>query len=262
MSQDYDKVYEVEKDIKVNSVMQLIDLNGSKTNFQSDCLITNVDPSKKVLVAIVNQDELDIGNINFEPIEDNGKYARRITFQENVKKNHFICIKKHNSEEQDEIDCHIIIRMKEIPPKIEQPVKKQAPEQIHKQTPKQIPNVPEKVPKQVSNVPKQVSNVPKQVTEKVPKQVSDENTRLKKELEELRKQKEYILKKELEEEKERLIENKVQNIQNTQKNSPRNHLNYMDLISQDTDANPYYKISMICLAVFAVIIFYKFMRNK
>jgi hypothetical protein len=119
----------IKKEIKATSVMQLIDINGEKVAFQSDCLISTKDSSKNILIAIVNQDELDNGDINFEPSE-NGKYGRRVTYQDNIRKNHFLCIKKKPSEE--DVECDITIRMKEIP--------------IVNETVNIKPNVPRKIP--------------------------------------------------------------------------------------------------------------------
>jgi hypothetical protein len=105
--------YEMKKDIEVTNFMQLIDLNGSKVNFQSEFIISLKNPSEKILVAIVNQEQLDNGDINFEPSE-NGKYARRITFQENEHQNHFIALKTINNSETP-VKCLVVVKLKELP---------------------------------------------------------------------------------------------------------------------------------------------------
>jgi hypothetical protein len=106
-------VFEVNKDISVTPMMQLVDLNGTKVNFQSEFTISSKDPSKKVMVAIVNQDQLDNGEIRFEPTEDGGKYSRRITFQQNRHLNHFIALKKIDKEETP-VECTITVRLREL----------------------------------------------------------------------------------------------------------------------------------------------------
>lgn len=110
------------KDITVTDTMQLIDINGSKKNFQSDFMVSAVNPSKKFYICIVTQDDLDNGNINFESSETNGKYSRRVTFQKNVHINHYIAIKKHPQEKDENVVCKIIVKLQELPPEIEKHV--------------------------------------------------------------------------------------------------------------------------------------------
>ena len=108
-------IFEMKKDILVDHVMQLLDLNGTSSNFQTDFAITIKDPSKKILVCVVNQEELDNGEINFERSED-GKYSRRVTFCENKHINHFIACKKDPSDQSPEkIECNVVVRLKKLP---------------------------------------------------------------------------------------------------------------------------------------------------
>jgi len=113
---DKETIYEVNKELSVSNIMQLIDINGTKKNFQSQFILETKDPSKKISVCVVNQDELDNGKINFEETE-RGKYSRRVTFQNDKHVNHYIAVKKH-PEDKDEanVDCLLIIHMKELPP--------------------------------------------------------------------------------------------------------------------------------------------------
>jgi len=116
-----DKIYEVKKDISVDSVMQLIDLNGTSPNFQSDFVVSMKDPSQNILVCVVNQDELDNGEINFERSEG-GKYARRVTFCENKHLNHFIACKKDPSDKsENNVECNVVVHLKKLPAKKEDP---------------------------------------------------------------------------------------------------------------------------------------------
>ncbi len=116
MSNNNDVVYEVKKEISVSNIMQLIDLNGSKTNFQSKFILETDEPTKKVSVCVVNQDELDNGKINFEDTE-RGRYSRVVTFQSDKHVNHYIALKKHPEDKEDKnVDCVLVIHMKELPP--------------------------------------------------------------------------------------------------------------------------------------------------
>jgi hypothetical protein len=100
-----EKVFEVNKDMDLTSIMQLVDLNGTMVNFQSDFTITSPG---EISVAIVNQHQLDNGEIQFEKVS--GSYSRRITYQENVHQNHFLGLKSNPPT-----TCHITIRLKELP---------------------------------------------------------------------------------------------------------------------------------------------------
>jgi hypothetical protein len=111
-----DIVYEVKKELSVNNIMQLIDLNGTKKNFQSEFVLSTVDPAKKISICVVNQDQLDNGQIKFEETE-RGKYSRRITYQNNKHINHYIAVKKHSEDKEEKnVDCLLVIHMKELPP--------------------------------------------------------------------------------------------------------------------------------------------------
>ena len=123
-----DKIYEVKKEISVDSVMQLFDLNGTSPNFQSDFVISMKDPSKNILACVVNQEELDNGDIKFERSED-GKYARRVTFCENKHINHFIACKKDPSDKSsDNVECSVLVLLKKLPKKEEPPAPPPTPQ--------------------------------------------------------------------------------------------------------------------------------------
>jgi hypothetical protein len=113
------EIFEINKTIEVNKTMTLLDLNGSKTNFQSEFFIKSKDPSKNYLISIVNQDELDEGQIDFEETT-NGQIAKKLIYQENIQKNHFLIVKKNkNDVSEAPIICDVIIKLSELP-KIEQ----------------------------------------------------------------------------------------------------------------------------------------------
>jgi hypothetical protein len=119
---DNNVIYEVKKELSISKIMQLIDLNGSKKNFQSEFILEIVDPNKKVNICVLNQDELDNGKINFEETE-RGKYSRRVTYQNNKHINHYIAIKKHMDDNDDKnVDCVLVIHMKELPPIINEEI--------------------------------------------------------------------------------------------------------------------------------------------
>ena len=121
-------VYESSKELSVSNIMQLIDLNGTKKNFQSQFILQTTDLSKKISICVVNQDELDSGKIKFEETEG-GKYSRRVTFQNEKHINHYIAVKKHPDDKEDSnVDCLLVIHMKELPP-----LKKRVLQELHEE---------------------------------------------------------------------------------------------------------------------------------
>lgn len=119
---DKETIYEVNKELSVSKIMQLIDINGTKKNFQSQFILETKDPSKKISICVVNQDELDNGKINFEETE-RGKYSRRVTFQNDKHVNHYIAVKKHPEDKDDaNVDCLLVIHMKELPPPVQEKI--------------------------------------------------------------------------------------------------------------------------------------------
>jgi hypothetical protein len=113
-----DKIYEVKKEIQVGSTMQLIDLNGTKKNFQSEFVFQTEDQSKNVNICVLNQEELDNGSIRFEETQ-RGKYSKRITFQNDKHINHYIAVRKNSADKDDKyIKAYLVIHMKELPPPI------------------------------------------------------------------------------------------------------------------------------------------------
>lgn len=104
--------FEVNKEIEVTPMMQLVDLNGTKVNFQSEFTVSS--DSNKIGIAIVSQEQLDNGDIRFEPMEEGGTYSRRITYQKNAHQNHFIALKKLDKDETP-VAARIIVRLKELP---------------------------------------------------------------------------------------------------------------------------------------------------
>ena len=246
---DYDKTYEVTKEVEAVDTMQLVDLNGSKINFQSDCLVATKDPSKNVMVAIVNQDELDNGEFKFEPTEE-GKYARRVTFDENIKKNHFLCIKKHPSDPDETTSCNVIVRMKEIPPK----------KVVEK---REMRKVPEKI---------QERDQERDMRQRLESLAKDKHYQLLRQKEEEKK----ALEKEREREREREDVRKSQ-IEKMERKSPRQRKKNEDEDNDDEDdetyikrrgrmlvkqeGNPYYKIAIFCLVMFCLIMVVKVMKR-
>uniref|UniRef100_A0A6C0KF28 Uncharacterized protein n=1 Tax=viral metagenome TaxID=1070528 RepID=A0A6C0KF28_9ZZZZ len=104
-----EKVFEVNKSMELSSMMQLVDLNGTMVNFQSDFTIASDDTN--ILVAIVNQNQLDSGDFQFEQV--NGSYSRRITYQENEHQNHYIALKCGPTQTAK---CQVTIRLRELQP--------------------------------------------------------------------------------------------------------------------------------------------------
>lgn len=107
-----DKIYEVKKTVTLTPNMQLIDLNGSRKNFQSDVVARS---SKPFRACVLNQDQLDAGEFSFEQTE-NGKYARRVTFQDDRLLNHYLAVKGDEG-----VECSVVVRLREMPPQPPQP---------------------------------------------------------------------------------------------------------------------------------------------
>jgi hypothetical protein len=110
--------FEVNKEIEITPMMQLVDLNGTKVNFQSEFTVSS--DSNKIGIAIVSQEQLDNGEIRFEPMEEGGTYSRRITYQKNAHQNHFIALKKLDKDETP-VPARVIVRLKELPLVKEEP---------------------------------------------------------------------------------------------------------------------------------------------
>lgn len=103
-----DNTIEIKKDVKLNNVMQLIDLNDNQKTFRAEFIVqSDLKPFK---ACIVNQDQLDNGQIIFEDCMD-GKFARRIVYQDSTPLNHYIALKA-----DQEIDCKVQIHISPIPP--------------------------------------------------------------------------------------------------------------------------------------------------
>lgn len=116
---------EIRKQIELNNTMTLLDLNGTATRFKSEFVITSKNPSRKYLIAVVTQTQLDNGDdIPFLLSEDQGVFARKVTYNLDVHLNHFISIKKQlDDADPDPFLCDVYIRLykEEAPPEIKVP---------------------------------------------------------------------------------------------------------------------------------------------
>jgi hypothetical protein len=272
---DYNKIYEVKKEVEAVDTMQLVDLNGSKINFQSDCLVSTDDPSKTLLLSIVNQDELDNGEFSFEPSEE-GKYARRVTFDENVKKNHFLCIKKHPSDPDEKINCTVIIRMKEIPPRKKAlPVKKISHEQRQeRQEREERQERQERDVRQERQERSERPERPERNEKNEEREIKmEKESEIKKKLQLLSRDQKYQSlkqknemfdreKKENEKMAEKMLNYENEDNDEREDNEPfiPNKKNRMMYVKPEI--NPYYKISIFCLIMFSVIMIFKVINRK
>ena len=108
---------EVKTKVEVDKTMKLIDMNGKKISFRSDCFVKPNNPNDKFYIAIVNQNDLDSGNIKFEVLDK--EYKRRITYesQDGEHLNHYVAMKKMpNSTTEAPILCDVVVRLTEIEP--------------------------------------------------------------------------------------------------------------------------------------------------
>jgi len=113
------QVLELKTTIEVEKSMKLLDINGKKINFQSDCIIKS-DPKTPFQIAIVNQTDLDEGTVNFETCT--GNFSRRVKYEssENEHINHYIAFKKFPNTGENSIKAEVIVQLTELqsPPKI------------------------------------------------------------------------------------------------------------------------------------------------
>ena len=112
------KVLELKTTIQVDKTMKLLDINGKKINFTSDCIVVpKKQKNASFHICVVQQDDLDSGSIPFEVFQEN--FSRRVTYEspEEEHKNHYIAVKKLSTDTSTEpIECDVIIRLTELPP--------------------------------------------------------------------------------------------------------------------------------------------------
>lgn len=113
LNTDQEQILELKTIIEIENNMKLIDINGKKISFKSDCIVSQKD-NKKFKIAIVNQNDLDNGNINFEIF--NNEFKRRVIYEslDGQHLNHYIVLKKIDNDTTDIIKCDIIIRLSEL----------------------------------------------------------------------------------------------------------------------------------------------------
>lgn len=78
---------------------QLIDLNQDKTLFDIEVLVTHKDSSASFEAVILNQTELDSGNINYKTFT--GQLKARLTNNKPIYQNYFLCIKGSGEVQYD-----------------------------------------------------------------------------------------------------------------------------------------------------------------
>lgn len=128
---DAPKVLELKTTIQIDKTIKLIDINGKKINFMSDCIVMPKQPktAPTFLISIVQQDELDAGSIPFEKFD--GTFSRRVMYEspEGEHKNHYIVVKKVPEDKSNEpIECDVVIRLTELPAPEPEPTQDQPTE--------------------------------------------------------------------------------------------------------------------------------------
>ena len=107
---------ELKTNVEVDKSMKLIDINGKKISFQSDCFVKSKNPNDTFRIAIVNQNDLDNGTINFE-VYNGGLFKRRVTYEneDGEHLNHYIAFKKNVSDtSENTLSCEVVIRLTEL----------------------------------------------------------------------------------------------------------------------------------------------------
>jgi hypothetical protein len=108
------KVLELKTTVEVEKSMKLIDINGKKINFRSECIVTPTS-DEPFYIAIVNQNDLDNGDVNFEVCK--GVFSRRVTYESEDDEhiNHYIAFKKlPSTDEKKLIKPNVIVRLTEL----------------------------------------------------------------------------------------------------------------------------------------------------
>ena len=97
------------KTYKVNQIKQLIELNGSLTNFSADFIIESKD-FKPFKALIISETDLNSGNpIVYQEVKD-GKINGNITNDKGIYESYFILLKSDVPNE-----CQVTINVKEVP---------------------------------------------------------------------------------------------------------------------------------------------------
>jgi len=246
--------FEVNKEIEVTPMMQLVDLNGTKVNFQSEFTVST-DPSKKIGIAIVSQEQLDNGDIRFEPLEEGGTYSRRITYQKNAHQNHFIALKKLDKDETP-VATRVIVRLKELPLVREEP----RPEPQRRQNDRQNNNQNDRQNNNQND--RQNNNIPRdRAFEEQPEMRND----IQKKLSSLSKREDYNQSPD-----SRVYQNapsngpltinneNISNRSNLSYNYGKPEMTFSDRLRYD----PYYLVGIVSIILFVSILFYKFNLAK
>ena len=108
------KVLELKTTVEVEKSMKLIDINGKKINFRSECIVTPTS-DEPFYIAIVNQNDLDNGDVNFEVCK--GVFSRRVTYESEDDEhiNHYIVFKKlPTTDEKKLVKPNVIVRLTEL----------------------------------------------------------------------------------------------------------------------------------------------------
>jgi hypothetical protein len=246
-----DTVYEVNKTLDVTPMMQLVDLNGTRVNFQSDFTVSVSDPSKQILVAVVNQDQLDEGKkLSFESTDHTGKYSRRVTYLDKNHLNHYIAIKKMDNEEIP-ISCTVVVKLKEIKPT---PVENNMPNNMPSMSSMQG-NMPNNMP---SNMPSMQGNMPSMSS--MPSNINDDTRKqLQQQLNSLKNTPQY---NDISTNNENNIINTMKNMNNVNNTKykmvmPEIEMTFFDRLRYD----PYYTTFFVCLVLFVFILFLKFLKK-
>jgi len=236
--------FEVNKEIEITPMMQLVDLNGTKVNFQSEFTVSS--DSNKIGIAIVSQEQLDNGEIRFEPMEEGGTYSRRITYQKNAHQNHFIALKKLDKDETP-VAARVIVRLKELPLVREESTNGSF--SAGKEEPRPEPQ---------RNIPRD------KAFDEQPKMRND----IQKKLSSLAKREDYADSREYQNapsgplniNNEKLSNNISSNssISNQNNGTRKPEMTFSDRIRYD----PYYVVGIVSIVLFVAILFYKFNLAK
>ena len=130
----------ISKTVRLNKTKQLIDLNEDKTNFELEFSVQSID-KKPFYIVVSTQEELDSGNeLEYKNVE-NGFISGNITADKDFYKSYYLVLKSN-----EENECNILIKIKDIPPNQEfknqllkqQQLQRQQQMELHNQEKQQL----------------------------------------------------------------------------------------------------------------------------
>ena len=105
----------LKKTVEVVKTNNLIDLNGTKTNFSSDIFVKSKRPIDLYAVAVASQSDLEKDAVTFVSCDANGEFRHHFTVKDNTYNNYYLVLKKLKSDTSfAPIMCDVVATLTEI----------------------------------------------------------------------------------------------------------------------------------------------------